>query len=292
MTIPRLSRRLLLQVGGAALGAALPQPQALAAAPPRYRPGAISPREPLELFNGRDLTGFYTWLEDTHYDDPRRVFSVVDGAIRISGDGWGGLITDREYRDYVLDFEFRWGDETHGRRRGMARDSGVCVHCQGPDGNIKGQFITSHEYQIIEGGTGGLIVMTFGDDAEGRPIPCSAEAEVSEDKPNWYRWRRGATRRRLERTYIHWFAHDLGWQDVTGQRSPDDVERPVGEWNRCSIEADGDHLRFMLNGVVVNEAFAAVPREGRILFQTEGAEIFFRNLVLRPIEASAEPVSR
>ena len=131
-----------------------------------------------------------------------------------------------------------------------------------------------------------------GDDAEGRPIPCSAEAEVSEDKPNWYRWRRGATRRRLERTYIHWFAHDLGWQDVTGQRSPDDVERPVGEWNRCSIEADGDHLRFMLNGVVVNEAFAAVPREGRILFQTEGAEIFFRNLVLRPIEASAEPVSR
>ena len=31
---------------------------------PQYRP----------LFNGKDLTGFYTWLVDTKREDPRRVF--------------------------------------------------------------------------------------------------------------------------------------------------------------------------------------------------------------------------
>jgi hypothetical protein len=285
-----LARRRFLRCG-AALGAVLPAWPA-AAAERRHQPGAIRPEEPIELFNGRDLTGFYTWLEDSRYDDPRGVFSVVDGAIRISGGGWGGLVTEREYRDYRLDFEFRWGDETFGRRREMARDSGVLVHCQGPDGNIKGQFITSIEYQIIEGGTGGLIVMTMGDDEKGRPVPCSAEVEVSQDKPGgWYRWRLNAPRQRLEKTYVHWFDHDPQWKDVTGYRGPHDVERPHGEWNSATIVADGDHLRFLLNGVVVNEAFAAIPNEGRLLFQTEGAEIFFRKIVLRPVPAADAAVT-
>lgn len=284
-----LARRRFLR-SAAAVTAALPAWPA-AAAERRHRPGAIRPTEPIELFNGRDLSGFYTWLEDSRYADPRGVFGVVDGTIRISGDGWGGLVTEREYRDYRLDFEFRWGEKTFGRRRAMARDSGVLVHCQGPDGNINGQFITSIEYQIIEGGTGGLIVMTMGDDEEGRPIPCSAEAEASEDRPGWYRWRHGAPRRRFEKTYIHWFGHHLQWRDETGYRGPDDVERPLGEWNAATIVADGDHLRFLLNGVVVNEAFAAVPNEGRLLFQSEGAEIFFRNLVLRPVPAADAAVT-
>jgi len=285
-----LDRRRFLRCGAAALSTASALPaRPAAAAERRHVPGAIRPTAPIDLFNGRDLAGFYTWLEDSRYDDPRGVFSVVDGTIRISGDGWGGLVTEREYRDYRLDFEFRWGDETFGRRRDMARDSGVLVHCQGPDGNINNQFITSIEYQIIEGGTGGLIVMTMGDDEEGRPIPCSAEAEASEDRPGWYRWRLGGPRRRFEKTYIHWFAHHLQWRDVTGYRGPDDLERPHGEWNAATIVADGDHLRFLLNGVVVNEAFAAVPNEGRLLFQSEGAEIFFRNLVLRPVTPADSP---
>src|SRR5262245_54405366 len=46
--------------------------------------------ETVHLFNGTDLTNFYTWLVDFHYDDPHRVFSVVDAidgvpAIRVSG---------------------------------------------------------------------------------------------------------------------------------------------------------------------------------------------------------------
>src|SRR5512141_1698696 len=66
------------------------------------------------LFNGRDLTNFYTWLVDSKYNDPDRVFSVVDQvdgapAIRVSGQHWGAFITREEFSNYRLVAEFRWG---------------------------------------------------------------------------------------------------------------------------------------------------------------------------------------
>src|SRR5262245_36045389 len=42
----------------------------------------IQPKSPVEeatqLFNGKDLTNFYTWLVNFHHEDPAKVFTVVD----------------------------------------------------------------------------------------------------------------------------------------------------------------------------------------------------------------------
>jgi hypothetical protein len=38
-----------------------------------------------------------------------------------------------------------------------------------------------------------------------------------------------------------------------------------------------------VNGTLVNEGTAPFPTEGKILFQSEGAEIFFRNITVQPI---------
>src|SRR5262249_22527056 len=40
---------------------------------------------PVLAFNGKDLSGFYTYLHDHKYDDPDKVFSVRDGVLVISG---------------------------------------------------------------------------------------------------------------------------------------------------------------------------------------------------------------
>jgi len=50
---------------------------------------------------------------------------------------------------------------------------------------------------------------------------------------------------------------------------------------------DGDHIQVILNGTLVNEAFGASPRSGKILLQCEGSEIFFRGMELRPVKAVA-----
>ena len=50
----------------------------------------IAPREKVVLFNGRDLTGWTTWLVDAKEIDPRGVYKVEKRLLRISGDGYGG----------------------------------------------------------------------------------------------------------------------------------------------------------------------------------------------------------
>src|SRR5689334_22949575 len=96
----------------------------------------VVPSKPVALFNGKDLTGIHTWLQDTKRADPRGVFSVTPyGLLRISGDGFGYLATDQSFKDYRLVVDFRWGRRNFRGREGKARDSGIFLHSQGPDGN-------------------------------------------------------------------------------------------------------------------------------------------------------------
>src|SRR5689334_23110308 len=84
----------------------------------------ITPNKPIKLLNGRDLNGWYTWTRNSKYEDPRKVFSIVDGQLRISGEEWGGVATRDMYRDYHLIVEWRWGGPALGERANKARDSG------------------------------------------------------------------------------------------------------------------------------------------------------------------------
>ena len=74
----------------------------------------IAPSEVTQLFNGKDLSGLTTWLKDTQRDDPRKVFQVTDGMIHLSGEGNGYVATEKQYRDYHLSVEYKWGQRTDG----------------------------------------------------------------------------------------------------------------------------------------------------------------------------------
>src|SRR6266498_1153294 len=80
--------------------------------------------ERVELWNGRDLSGFTTFLEKSGRNkDPDQVFRVTDGMLRVSGKEFGYLATEREYENYVLTVEFKWGEATWPPREKNARDS-------------------------------------------------------------------------------------------------------------------------------------------------------------------------
>ncbi|MEX2261067.1 MAG: DUF1080 domain-containing protein [Bryobacteraceae bacterium] len=63
-----------------------------------------------------------------------------------------------------------------------------------------------------------------------------------------------------------------------------EVENAHGEWNLLELIADGDKVTFKVNGKVVNEGAQAKPSKGRILFQSEGAELYFRGIELRSLD--------
>ncbi|MEZ6130619.1 MAG: DUF1080 domain-containing protein [Planctomycetaceae bacterium] len=251
---------------------------------PPSRETAISPTDgPIKLFNGKNLEGFYTWIRDLKYSDPNKVFTVKDGMIHVSGNGYGGLITNEAYRDYHLIIEFKWGQKTWGTREDRTRDSGILLHCWGPDGGYGLTWMASIEAQIIEGGVGDILVLTGKDPVTGQVLPTSLTAEITKDRDGEKVWKKGGERVTVSSGRINWFGRDEDWADTIGFRGKNDVESPLGEWTKMEVIADGDHLIYKVNGTVVNEAFEAKPDFGRLLLQTEQAEMYVRRYELWPI---------
>ena len=212
--------------------------------------------KPIQLFNGKNFDGFDTFLPSKGLNsDPDKVFQVHDGMIHISGAEYGYIITRQEYENYYLRAEFKWGEKTWPPREGKARDSGILFHVVGPDK----VWPTSIEYQIIEGGTGDIILVN------------DATLTVG-----------GVTKTRGRFNRYGKEPSEAASPQPAGYRSPKgEVENPYGQWNVLELYADGDKVKYIVNGKVPNEGAGAKPSRGKILFQSEGAEVFFRNIELR-----------
>jgi hypothetical protein len=246
----------------------------------------------IKLFNGKDLANFYTYLGAMKRGDapigknkdPEKVFSVVDGMLRISGQTFGGLITEKEYENYHLITEFKWGEKTWPPREKDARDSGILLHCVGEDGAAFGFWQESVECQMIEGGTGDLILI------KGKTSPKFTITAEKRGKNYWYDPK--AKPLTFKSGRISWLDHDADWQDVKGFRGKNDVEKPVGEWNTLECICRGDKITIILNGKKVNEATRCTLSQGKILLQSEGAEVFFRRVDLLPLAVVADAGSK
>ena len=79
--------------------------------------------ETIALFNGRDLEGWYIYLDADA--DPKNVWKVRDGEIRCTGNPTGFLRTKEEYSDFKLALEWRWPEKPG--------NSGVLLHMGGDD---------------------------------------------------------------------------------------------------------------------------------------------------------------
>lgn len=237
----------------------------------------ITPRKIIRPFNGKDLTGFYSYLKETGREDPRGIFSVERGMIHISGEGAGYLATKQSYQDYHLVVEYKWGERTDGSK--YVRNSGVLLHKVNPDR----VWPTSIEVQLAQGCEGDLIVIR-GQDAQGKPAPATitAETRLAEDKRT--RWSRGGMTTVYSGKQFWWSKHQPFFKELRDTRGKDDVASPLGRWTKVECICRGDRVTVKINGEVVNECFDVWPASGRILLQNESNEVYFRNFEIRPLE--------
>jgi hypothetical protein len=253
--------------------------------PPFVRGGekseATSPRVVIPLFNGKDLTGLTTWLKDSQQKDPKKVFTVRDGVLRASGEGHGYVATAKEYRDYHLVVEYKWGQRTDGGK--YVRNSGILLHAVGPEGGAGGTWMSSIECQLAQGCAGDLIVIR-GKDERGGVIPVAFKSATALGPDRRPRWRAGGEVRTFTRGQLWWARHDPDFKELLDTRGKDDVESPRGEWTRIECLCQGRKIEVLVNGVKVNECFDAFPSAGKILLQSEGFEILFRKFELHPLK--------
>jgi hypothetical protein len=213
------------------------------------------------LFDGSNLDKFDSFLRSKGLNsDPDHVFQVEDGVIHVSGKEFGYLITKEPYHDFYLRAEFKWGEGTYVERAGKARDSGILYNVQGE----QKVWPRSIEFQIIEGGTGDFW-MTDGAALTGK------DGKRVVGPPG-------------KASRIDHFGKGP-WQNVVGFRDASgDLEKPHGQWNLLELVTQGNDIKQYVNGKLGNEGTDPFPAEGKILFQSEGAEVFFRNIELYPLK--------
>jgi hypothetical protein len=242
--------------------------------PGRPRDGAV------QLFNGKDLAGLYTWVKGTGRADPKKVFTVQGGLLHVSGEGLGYVATRKEYHDYRLVVEYRWGKRTDGRK--YVRNSGILLHAVGPDGSAGGAWMACVECQLAQGCVGDLIPIR-GKDDKGQVLPVSFKSETVLGPDKRPRWKPGGEVRTFTNRQLWWSRHDPTFKELLDTRGKDDVESPLGKWTRVECVCRGKRIEVRVNGTKVNECFDMEPAAGKILLQCEGFEIDFRRFELYPL---------
>jgi len=257
----------------------------LLAGAPQEPEATAGPKEGVvPLFNGKDLSGLTHWLKDGQHEDPRKVFTVHDGLLHISGDGMGYVATEKAYRDYRVVVEYKWGARTDGGK--YVRNSGILLHGTGSEGGAGGgAWMPSIECQLAQGCVGDLIAIR-GKDV---PVTLTVETELGPDRR--LRWKKGGTPTVYSGKQFWWSNHDPEFKELLDTRGKNDLESPLGEWTRVECVSEGKRLSVWVNGVLVNEATEVFPSSGRILLQCEGFEIYFRKFELHPLP-KAEVKSR
>lgn len=252
----------------------------------------------VSFFDGKSLTGVYSWLEGTAFEDPMKIFTIDNGLLHVSGNALGALISTQEFRNFRMVLEFKWGKHTYGKRAGKAKDAGVFVHSKGVEGGVEGKWLPGIQSQIMEGSMGDLILLR-GKNAQGIRLPITIMSHIEQvicTGENWncrggYRWNSDGMKQYFDQhlDQIHWYGWDPDWEDVLGFRGDTDIESPDGEWNQMIVVADGDHLEVYFNGTKVNEAFQVYPSHGKVQLEVEWAEFYVRRWELWPISGAPSP---
>ncbi len=193
------------------------------------------------LFNGKNLDGWV--VVNTHPD----TFFVRDGRIVTTGDPMGFLRTDRQFENFVLEFEwmhvekvkpansglFVWGDPLPAVGTVYTRGIEVQVLINYP----KVDWATNH----------GDIFSIWG----ARCVP---------DRP-----------------------HPRGYERCLPS---EERVKGGGEWNHYKVTANDGTIKLAVNGKEVSGVSKCVPRKGYLALESEGAECHFKNIKIKELPST------
>eukprot|EP00752_Nemacystus_decipiens_P013570 g12028.t1 len=215
--------------------------------------------ESFSIFNGKDLTGWYADVPDADKakaegKEIEPSFLVRDGNLVSMGVPRGHLITEKSFKDYRLEVQYRFAD-----RPG---NCGVLVHTDGDRPRVLyDMFPASIEVQMQHKQAGDFWCIH-----ENIAVPNMAERRKGPEE----KWggKHGQSRHIKNLT--------------------DGSENELGEWNTMIIECLGDKVRVWVNNDLVNVGFDATASEGQIALQAEGAHVEFRKLEMTSITELTE----
>lgn len=210
----------------------------------------LSHGAPVQLFNGKDLSG---WTADVPKADKdpsvSPSFIVRDGMLVSMGKPEGHLTTNEVFSDYKLTVEYRFPKG--------GGNCGVLVHSSTPR-ELYQMFPKSIEVQMMHEHAGDF--WCIGENIE---VPDMEKRRPREEGQKF----------------------GGGSDDARNIKNlTDGSEKPLGEWNTMTIECKGTEIIVHVNGDLVNHGTKATASSGKISVQAEGTEVEFRKLELEKLK--------
>lgn len=229
-----------------------------------------------KLFNGENWNGWYLKLRNGDEEMAEKVYAIEDKMVHVFKDmpdslnlgtgenGTHGLFyTKKKYSKYILRFEYKWGEKITNNFDKWQYDAGVYYHVTNDE-----IWPTGIEYQIrynqetSKNHTGDLI----------RPTGVDYEWYSTEDGKSFLRPDKGGVPE-VKRDWMHLAKPTTNFNALNNK------------WNVCEIIVmGGEYTIHKLNGDIVNMAFNMTPSEGIIGFQSETAEIYYRNIEIKEFD--------
>jgi hypothetical protein len=197
------------------------------------------------LMNGQNLNGWYSWLKGKgKNNDPEKNFEVQpDGSLHDTGKEVGYIMTEKTFGNFHFKLQFRWGDARWPPRENSKRDSGICYNIPADGEDMI--WPPSVECQIQEGDVGDFWLLGY----------STIQVDGRQNKP-------------------------LPYAQIVKKK---EAEKPKGEWNTVEVISFNGKCVHVVNGIVVNYGENSSLIGGKILLQSEYAEIFYRDVRLRDL---------
>lgn len=208
-------------------------------------------------------------------NDPKKVFSFIedkqgDYIVHVTGEIYGALTSKQEYENYHLKLKVKWGEQKWEPRLKDLRDSGLLYHCVGPFREFWNVWMRSQELQIQEGDMGDYYALG-GSIAD---VP-SKKGMINGKEFNIY---------------------DLNSKYNTGNvKKATDNEKKNGKWNTVELITYNGTSLHIVNGKVMMSLYNSRQKDynkngvmpltrGRIQIQSEGAEVFYKDIKIKAID--------
>jgi hypothetical protein len=193
------------------------------------------------MFNGKDLTG---WV---NVNCAPGTFFVKDGEVITTGKPTGFLRTEKQYENFIADFEWM-----HVNKKEVG-NSGFFVWAD-PLPAVGSPFTRGIEVQVLVNLEKKGYYTSQGDLFSIHGATCKP------DRP-----------------------HPQGWARCLPSENRC---KGGGEWNHYKVIANNGTIKLHVNGKEVSGLSECKPRKGYLALESEGAECHFRNLKIKELPSS------